>query len=110
MDLSVDRQRFVLHGSRLISQSQTLDGQFIAERKEVDSVDSASIPPSQPDEPAADVPDAPPPEINERMTSVPSPRYNQPRRIEVSTDQTGCAYEALLFFDLSSLEQNVFLF
>ena len=98
----------------------------------MDSVDSASVPPSQPEESAADRPEGPVPEINERMTSVPSAPNSRPRLIEVSTDQTGGApealemhhsavleaatfasnvdHEALLFVDFTSLEQNVFLF
>ena len=93
LDLSDDRQRFI-HGSRLISEGQVLNGQFNAERKEVDSVDSASIPPSQPDAPAADIPDAQP-LVNQHMTSVPSPRHNQPPRNGVNADQAGSAPGAL---------------
>ena len=62
----------------------------------MDSVDSASVPPSQSEEHAADIPDAALPEINERMpTSIPLPRYNRHRRIEVNTDQNDGALQAL---------------
>ena len=34
-----------------------------------------------------------PAEVNERMSSVPIPRYNRPRRIELTSDQNGGAPE-----------------
>ena len=104
LKLSDDRQRIILRCSHLISENQMLDGHFVAEAKQVDNEYSASVPTSPPKEPATDIPDAAPPEINERMTSVPSPRYNRPRRIEVNADQNGGALEALEMHHFADLE------
>ena len=91
---SEDLQR-PLHWSRLISEHQTLDGHQIAEDKHVKSDESASVAQLQRERPATDASDVAVPEINEQMTSVASPRNSRPRRIEVSTDQTAGAPEAL---------------
>ena len=63
--------------------------------KQMDSIGSSTVPPSQPEERPTDTSDADVPDINEQMISVPSVRNSRPRRIEVSTDQTSGALEHL---------------
>ena len=65
-----------------------LYGHLVAEDKQKDSIGFSTVPPLQPEEHPTDTSDADVPNINQRMTSVPSVRNSRPRRIEVSTDQT----------------------
>lgn len=102
------RSKDTLRPSRCSSDDHTsiLDRHIVTEGKQVDTVDFGTLSQPQPEDHQNDKPAivADAPDINVRMTSVPTPRSKRTRRIDVTTDHTSGAPGALKMLQSSMLE------